>query len=866
MKVRRQNAWPSADHDALALLDRMDRLLPVGFYYKIFHRPKFLWEIVRPLVRRIAGLGRIDTSSDGGPIYSHRNMRTDLVVIGGGPSGMSAALEAAMAGLDVTLIDDQQVLGGHLLYDVTRYAGFDGLDDGKGQEIADLLRQRVATQDRIRVLNGANAFGFYQNNLVAIQHGYEAIQLRADRVVMATGAFEVPLQFENNDRPGVMLASGALRLARLYGVSPGKRAVVVTADDSGYATVLNLLDIGIEMEALIDVRSNRDLGELADTVSRAGVEILAGHRLLSVSGLKRVSRLTVVAPDSSPRVLLCDLVCMAGTRQPATGLLTQHPEVLVEFDEQLQEFLPVQLPDTIYAAGDITGIHDLNIIIAQGIAAGRKAAGDDYDEASRLDALEQAYYASRSPLAAFRTPDAKKEFVCFCEDVSSSDIGVAVREGFTDIQTLKRYTTSTMGPCQGKMCHRTFVEEIAERTGGTISETGRTTSRPPVQGVPLGALAGPGHMPRKRTPLYDLHKAAGAKMVELGPWLRAHDYGSPQTEAQAVRQRVGIIDVSTLGKLDIRGADAGVLLDKMYTSRLSNLRPGGIRYGLLCGENGSILDDGTVTRLSDDRYFVTTTTGNVDVVEDWINWWLAGTGMEVFVSNVTSSYAAINVAGPRARETLAKITDIDLSTDGFGYMRSMTGMVAGVPCIFLRIGFVGETGWELHCPSELAEYLWRTLMTAGAEYGITPFGLEAQRILRLEKGHIIVGQDTDAVTDPLDAGMRWAVRFDKPDFIGRAGLVANRERASGEKLVCFVMPDGFVPEDGQSIVEDGKPIGRVTSARVSPTLGRGFGLAWVPDGLDIEGTEIFIRSGNKDLPAVVVMEPVYDPAGSRLRN
>tara|TARA_B100001971_G_scaffold200403_1_gene211997 strand:- start:389 stop:1111 length:723 start_codon:yes stop_codon:yes gene_type:complete len=240
--------------------------------------------------------------------------------------------------------------------------------------------------------------------------------------------------------------------------------------------------------------------------------------------------------------------------------------------------------------------------------------------------------------------------------------------------------------------------------------------------------------------------------------------------------------------------------------------------------------------------------------------------MEVFVSNVTSSYAAINVAGPRARETLAKITDIDLSTDGFGYMRSMTGMVAGVPCIFLRIGFVGETGWELHCPSELAEYLWRTLMTAGAEYGITPFGLEAQRILRLEKGHIIVGQDTDAVTDPLDAGMRWAVRFDKPDFIGRAGLVANRERASGEKLVCFVMPDGFVPEDGQSIVEDGKPIGRVTSARVSPTLGRGFGLAWVPDGLDIEGTEIFIRSGNKDWPAVVVMEPVYDPAGSRLRN
>ena len=373
-------------------------------------------------------------------------------------------------------------------------------------------------------------------------------------------------------------------------------------------------------------------------------------------------------------------------------------------------------------------------------------------------------------------------------------------------------------------------------------------------------------MPLKRTPLDDIHRAAGAEMVELGPWLRAHNYGSPQDEALRVRERVGIIDVSTLGKLDVRGPDAGKLLDKVYTHRFSNLGVGRIRYGLLCGENGAIMDDGTVTRMSEDHYFVSTTTGNVDAIEDWFNWWLAGTGMDVFVTNVTSSYGAINVAGPRARETLSKLTDVDLSSDAFGYMRSVSGNVAGVPCIFLRIGFVGETGWELHFPSEYAHHLWTELMEAGAEFEIGPFGLEAQRILRLEKGHIIVSQDTDAVTDPLDAGMRWAVRFDKPDFIGRAGLAANRKRESEEKLVGFVMRGDLVPEDGQAIVENGSPIGRVTSSRLSPTLKKGFGLGWVPANHAEEGVEILIRVGDKDLPAVVATEPIYDPDGERLRS
>ena len=310
-------------------------------------------------------------------------------------------------------------------------------------------------------------------------------------------------------------------------------------------------------------------------------------------------------------------------------------------------------------------------------------------------------------------------------------------------------------------------------TGNHLFTSGITTARPPLQPVPLAALAGPSHLPIKRTPMDRNHGELGAPMVELGPWQRAYSYGSPQEECLAVRQRVGIIDVSTLGKLDVTGRDAPALLDKVYTHRFSNLRVGRIRYGLLCADNSTILDDGTVTRMADDRYFITTTTGNVDLIEEWFTWWQAGTGMCAHVTNVTSAYAAVNVAGPRARETLSKLTDVDLATSSFGCMRSPRGMVAGVPALLLRIGFVGETGWELHVPAEYGEYLWETIMDAGREFGIAPFGLEAQRILRLEKKHIIVGQDTDAVSNPLESDMEWVVRFDKEDFIGRGGL--NRD-------------------------------------------------------------------------------------------
>ena len=354
-----------------------------------------------------------------------------------------------------------------------------------------------------------------------------------------------------------------------------------------------------------------------------------------------------------------------------------------------------------------------------------------------------------------------KQFVCFCEDVTARDITAGVDEGFEDIQTLKRYSTVTMGPCQGKMCHKTFVDIAAQHSGQRVADLGSTTSRPPIKPVSLGTLAGPIHRPTKLTPMDQKHRELGAEMIDSNIWQRPRLYGSAQEEAHAVRNGVGIIDVSTLGKLEVQGKDAPVLLDRLYTHYFSNLRIGRVRYGVLCADNGTIMDDGTVARLAEDRYFVTTSTASVESIEEWFKWWMAGEKICAHVTNVTSGYGVINVAGPRARETLEKLTDLDLSTDGFRYMRVKNGDVAGVQTLMLRIGFVGETGWELHFPAEYGEFMWDSIMDAGKDYGIAPFGTETQRILRLEKIHIIPNQDTDMVSNPIDSGMEWVVKFEK---------------------------------------------------------------------------------------------------------
>ena len=875
MTVRHQNAWPSLEHDALSVLDRFDRLMPVGFYYKIFHRPKMFWDLASPIIRRIAGLGTVDTESIPDLHYEHESRHTDVAVVGGGPAGVSAALSAAGAGARTVLIDDQPSLGGHLRFDTRTHGDLPDSAASTGYGLARRLAES-ATHERLNVLAPATAFGLYEGNMLAVLNGRRMIKLRARQVVIATGTHEAPFTFDRNDLPGVMLSTGVQRLLHLYGVRPGTAAIVATSNDHGYQTALDLLQAGVRVVAVADPRSEFPGGlEAAGELQSQGVLVLTSHSPIRAEGTKRVvggalSRLVDGRPTTQEREFDCDLIVTSGGFQPASSLLAQAGGTF-NYDADLDETVPRELPHGVLAAGEVTGLHDVGASIRQGRLAGLEAAkalgiGRNGVEGD-LTAIQSS---SRSVARVGRQPvsggGGSKQFVCFCEDVTTKDIQYAIDEGFDDVQTLKRYSTVTMGPCQGKMCLKSFLRITSEHSGQSMDGLGSTTARPPAGPVPLAALAGLSHIPLKRSPIDRKHREMGAQMIDVGPWLRAHNYGSPQDECLAVRERVGIIDVSTLGKLDVRGRDAPALLDKVYTHHFSNLRIGRVRYGLLCAEDGTIMDDGTVTRMADDRYFVTTSTANIDVIEEWFKWWIAGTGMCAHVTNITSGYAAINVAGPNARDTLAKLTDVDLSPGTFRYMRSAQGAVAGVPCTFLRIGFVGETGWELHFPAQYGEYMWDALLAAGRECGVAPFGMEAQRILRLEKGHIIPGQDTDAQTTPFDGDMDWVVRLDKEDFIGRGGLVAAKDRGSKDRLVGFVMRDGKVPEDGAPVVVGGMPVGRVTSSRLSPTMGRGFGMALVSADLAVDGGEIFVRVGAQSYPADVRLEPVYDPEGRRLRE
>jgi sarcosine oxidase subunit alpha len=849
LQVHSQNAWPSLGFDLLSVLDRMHWLMPVGFYYKALHRPKLLWLMARQLIRRVGGLGSIDINATHDHEFSSRNMHADVAVVGGGPAGMSAALAAAETGATVVLVDDQTTLGGHLRY-TTHPASAPGGEPEAAGRLAGELGEAIAQASGIEVLSSATAFGLYQDNLVAVLTPDGVVRVRARHVVLATGVQETPLLFENNDLPGVVLASAARRLVALYGVRPGRQAVVATETREGYETALELLDAGVRVAAVVDA-SDEPSGDAVEAVRERGVPVLAGHRVTRAAGRGRIKAAVVadVSGAGRPRRIRCDLLCMSGGMQPADALLHQMGASQAG----------------VTLAGQVKGAAGLEEITGQGRQAGLFAAnvlpglsGDDGRPEGEL-------LPSTLPPAG----KGQRSYVCFCEDVSAHDIEQAIDEGFGDIQTLKRYTTVTMGPCQGKMCGRALARICAEHNGtgnGPGGGDSFTTFRPPYQPVTLAALAGRERMPFKRTSLDRVHRDLGARMAESGPWLRPHSYGSPVDECIAVRERVGIIDVGTLGKLEVVGRDAPQLLDRLYTHRFSDLPVDRIRYGLMTSDNGVILDDGTVTRLADDRYFVTTTSGNADVIEEWFNWWNAGAQNCAHVVNVTAAYGAVNVAGPRARETLAKLTEIDLSPRGFRYMRSAQGDVAGVPCLLLRIGFVGEAGWEVHFPAEYGEYVWDAIMEAGSEFGIAPFGLEAQRILRLEKGHVIVGQDTDAVSTPMDVGSDWAVRFDKPDFIGRGGLVVASEHGLTQKLVGFIMPGTSFPEDGTPVLSGTRPVGRVTSSRLSPTMDRGFGLAWVPPYLAEEGAAIEVLIADRPVSARVTLAPVYDPDGHRLRS
>ena len=818
MSITAVNTFGGVTRDRARWMNSLSRFLPVGFYYKAFHSKRFFprWE---RLIRRMSGLGVLPMDA---PHVStpKRYAFCDVLVIGGGRAGMSAALSAAATGAKVMLVDENARLG--------------------GASADEALAARVRSRVNIEVICNAYVAGLYADHWAALIESHRMTKVRARSVVLATGAIEQPAIFRNNDLPGVLLASAAQKLLHRHAVSVGRRVVVYALTRSGYEAALDLTDRQVSVTYLIDPRPVGASEELTQVLQSRGVTLLTRHRVLEAhAGADGCLRgISVGESSSAVTTIDCDALLMNGGWVPATQLLLQAGGN-VTFDEPTQMHLPAHLPEGISVVGRASG------------KFGGKSA------------------AMGLPTAFAIAADARgKDFIDFDEDLQVKDLEHAAQEGFDSIELLKRYTTVGMGPSQGKHSNINAARILARTRNLPTNEIGLTTARPMYHPVPIKHLAGRGFTPQRATPVHVRHAEAGAVWMLAGNWRRPEYYArSNETREQciagevaAVRNAVGLIDVGTLGKIEVHGPDAGLFLDRVYCGRYSDMATGMTRYALMLDESGTIVDDGVVARLSEHcYYFTTTTSGSATVYRELLRlnalW-----GLNCVLVNVTGHRAAFNLAGPRSREVLASLTSAELNDDAFPYLGVREAPVAGVHARLLRVGFVGELGYEIHVPYSAAASVWDALVRAGAPAGVRLFGVEAQRILRLEKGHFIIGQDTDGLTNPFEAQAAWSVKMQKPFFVGQRSLRILQQRGPRQLLMGFDIV-GRAPglKECHLVIEGGDIAGRVTSVAYSDMLGRTIGLAMLEPALAKIGTTLSIRlSDGSTVQATIAATPFYD--------
>ncbi|MGB2040982.1 MAG: glycine cleavage T C-terminal barrel domain-containing protein [Porticoccaceae bacterium] len=873
LKVMGQNYSGSLKTDRGALLGLFSRFLPVGFYYKAFFKPRGIWEKWAPLIRKKAGLGIIDQQLE--PDYYDKQYKFyDVVVVGAGPSGMQAALTAAVDGCEVLLVDENPVLGGSLNY---------ARVDAKGtmaREVRDVLVQDIEANHNITCMTNATVNAWFADNWLPIICDKRLYKVRAKQTILCTGALEQQAVFHNNDLPGIMMSSAAQRLIHLYGVRPGNRAVIVTGNDDGYANALDLAEAGVEVEAIVDLREKPLASALVRAAKKSGLPIRAGHTVyaaqkrrnhLAAVEIRKIQGQGVCAPQGEK--IECDLLCMAIGYTPTYQLACQAGGQL-SYDDSSAMFTLSNLPDGLQIAGSVDSYWDLGNCLEEGARVATIAT--NALGFTRAEIPQPMARENRSPNHSwpiFAHPKGK-EFVDYDEDLTIADIVNATRDGYEHIQLVKRYSTCGMGPSQGRHSALAAARLVAAATQRTVAETGVTTARPPFAPEHLGHSAGRSFFPARRSNMHYRHIEAGAQMLQAGAWYRPAYYGAVAdrdscitNEVLNVRNNVGLVDVSTLGGLDLRGPDAGEFLNRFYTFGFVKQPLGRARYALLTNEAGVVIDDGVACRISEQHYYVTATTGGVDAVYRSMLKWNAQWRLDVDITNVTSAYCGVNIAGPKARQVLTKVcADIDLSAEAFPYMAVREGTVAGVPARLIRVGFVGELGFEIHVPQQYGEALWDRLMDAGSIEGIQPFGIEAQRVLRLEKGHIIIGQDTDAMSNPMEIQMGWAVSRKKPFFVGGRTIKELELKTPSRSLVGFVVDDNSAPIPLEShLILDGEQMaGRVTSCQYSPTLDRPIGLAYVQSNCAEPGQQISIKSSaGVMVTATIVALPFYDPTTAR---
>ena len=805
------------------------------------------------------------------------------------------------------LVDEQCEPGGSLL------SARASINDGPAMDWAAEVLEELHANPEVRVLRRATATAYFDHNyLTVVERLRDHLppgsasglprqrlwKIRAQQVVLCCGAHERPLVFHNNDLPGVMLASAARSFANRYAVRAGDRSVVFTNNDSAWEAAIDLSDAGIAV-TLVDARE-RAAEHLEQAARQRGIEVLAQHVVVAASGRQRVSSVRVAALHGdgasvadSVRRIECDLLCMSGGWSPAVHLFSQSRGRLV-FDPERACFLPGESVQAERSAGAAAGAFELAFAISEGREAGKAAAADAGFRRRQRAGMAKVDALPSQPIRALwqvPLPPGKrdnKSFVDFQNDVTAADIRLAVREGYHSVEHAKRYTTTGMGTDQGKTSNVNALAIIGAATGQALPAVGTTTFRPPYTPVTFGVLAGRdlGELmdPVRRTPMHQWHTDRGALWEDVGQWKRPWYY--PQRdetmreavsrECLAARNAIGILDASTLGKIDIRGADAATFLNRIYTNGWKSLAVGRCRYGLMCTEDGMVFDDGVSVRLADDRYLMHTTSGNAARVLAWMEEWLQTEWpeLDVYLNSVTEQWATASICGPYARELLSLLCDdIDLSGDAFPFMSLREGHVAGIPARVMRISFTGEMSYEINVPADYGMGLWSALMTAGAAYGITPFGTETMHVLRAEKGFIIAGQETDGTVTPIDLGLERMVSRAK-DFIGRRSLArADSVRSDRKQLVGLRAedPQEVLPEGGQ-IVDDasvGPPtpmIGHVTSSYWSANLGHSIALALVKPGRERMGESVSVPLPGRTVRATICSPVFFDPEGARMHG
>jgi sarcosine oxidase subunit alpha len=902
------NGWPSVNFDVMGLIGAFGRLMPPGFYYKTFMYPKKLWMTYEHFIRKAAGLGATPVEADP-DCYDKLNQHCDVLVVGAGPAGLVAAREAARTGARVIIADEQSQFGGTLLASKQQV---DGL--AAPLWVASLVAELMAYSN-VQMLPRSTVFGYYDHNFLTILERrtdhlglmstrgarQRLHRVRAAQVVLATGAFERPLVFAHTDIPGVMLASSVSTYVNRYGVAPGNKLVVFTTNDNAYQTAMDWQRIGREVVAVVDTRSN-PCGDIVVAVKAMGIEVIAGHGLIEAQGSKRVKR-ALVAPineagtqvTGAVRRLACDLIACSGGWSPAVHL-SSHTGAKPEWDASIVGFRPGNSKQQERSAGACRGTFDLMGCLSEGACAGAQAAmlSGHGDGNLQFPAIAVDEYSEQPQQALFLVPHTKitsrapSQFVDFQLDVSASGIELAVREGFESVEHVKRYTALGFGTDQGKLGNINGMAILANALDQSIAETGTTIFRPSYTPTTFGAIAGRDvnnlFDPERYTAVHRWHVEQGAQFEDVGQWKRPWYFPKQgetmqqavDREGLAVRNSVGILDASTLGKIDIQGPDAAEFITRMYTNSYLKLAPGKCRYGVMLKEDGMIFDDGVCACLGDNQYLMFTTTGGAAGVLAWLELWqqTEWPELQVYFTSVTDHWTTATVTGPNARKVIAKVcSDIDLSNDAFSFMDWRDGTVAGVKARVFRISFTGELSYEVNVPAHYGRHIWEALIAAGEEFNIIPYGTETMHILRAEKGFIIVGQDTDGSMTPADMNMDWVVGKNKTfSFIGRRSLQRSDTVRSNRKQLVGLKPlntKEVLPEGAQVVFDAKQKIpmamqGHVTSSYYSASLGHSIALAVVKGGHKRLGQVVYCPlADGRSIASEIVSSVFYDPKGER---